>query len=300
VLPLSKTTHPELYMMKKFILCLLALGSAFTVFSQSGLHSFATYKGKDYLTFGVGPNYMFSDVGGAKFKNLWVTEWDVLYTRPSVFLGYQHDYNDYVGTRLSVMYSLYGGNDVSSRNAVREFNYNCTAWQASLQTQIYFLRLKFKRTTYDIYGYFGIAGVYYSTYWKHTDLLTGEVTPGRIYADTWPGKELYTSGVQSDMDAFNEKYYNKSKKMYEYSAPTLAFPFGIGFRFPVTYSLYLGAEFGWTYPVGKNADFFDGFNTKWSHMNDSYANLSFVLTYRFAGDDDCYAKYGKNQFKFRR
>lgn len=286
--------------MKKLILCLLlAFSSAFSAFARGGLHSFETYKGKDYLTIGIGPNYMFSDVGGAKFQNLWVTEWDVLYTRPSAFIGYQHDYNDYIGNRLSVMYSLYGGNDDGSRNN-REFTYNATALQASLQMQIYFLRLKYRRTTYDIYGYFGIAGVYYHTYWKYTPKGTDLVLPGRIYSDTWPDKDLYTSPFEEDNQEFMDKHYNESKNKYEYSAPVLAFPFGVGFRFPVTYTLYLGAEFGWTYPVGKNADYFDGFKTKWSNMNDSYANLSFVLTYRFAGDDDCYAKYGKNQFRFRR
>jgi hypothetical protein len=277
--------------MKKLVLSLLLLAFLAPTFAQKkSLHRFKHYDGKDYLIFGIGPNYMFGDAGGADFQNLWATDWDVLYTRPSLYIGYQHDWNDYIGNKVLFQYNIFAGNDDNSRNDYRAYSYEANALEVSLQTQVYVFRGRYKRKTYDVYAFAGLSGLYYTTDWTYLDntsIFNGEVLPGRIYnqhADHVP--DGYT--------------YNSNKDAFEYSAGTLAIPFGVGVRFPITDKLYLGGEFGWRYLVGSNADFLDGYYTYWSNMNDSYANLSFVLTYRFMGDDDCYATYGRGQSYFRR
>lgn len=307
--------------MKKLALYIIALAFIAPVFSQrKGLHKFKHYDGKDYIFFGVGPNFMFGDAGGATFPNMWATEWDVLYTRPSAFLGYQHDWNNFIGNKVSIMYSLFAGDDDKSRNSDhRGYGFKTTSFEASFQTQIYVFRGKFKRKTYDVYGYFGLAGIQYNVLWSYKDPLA---YPTSSNPNDWiPYHSTYAQGYKDryenpipdpgrrdralpgddpiDFHAAN-KEYNEDKQMWESTGSCLAIPFGAGVRFPVTNELYLGGEFGWRYPIGADADFFDGYYTKWSNMNDSYANLSIVLTYRFLGDDDCYAQYGRSQYKFRR
>lgn len=296
--------------MKKLVLSLLAITCILPIFAKGGLHQFKHYDGKDYLFIGVGPNFLFGDAGGANFSNLWATEWDVLYTRPSAFLGYQHDWNKYIGNRVSIMYSLFAGDDDNSRNGGhRGYSFKTNSLEASLQTQVYFLRGTFMRKTYDLYGYFGIAGVQYDVLWDYKDPLAypesgipaGHHTYAQNLTDIYgrpvpdPGRAGRTGDTHPD-----DKEYNTEKKMWEYSGACLAVPFGIGVRFPITNEMYLGAEFGWRYTFGKDADFMDGYYTKWSNMNDSYAVFGIVLSYRFYGDDDCYAKYGRSQYKFRR
>lgn len=303
--------------MKKLILGLLAAACMFSAFAQKkGLHKFKHYDGKDYIYFGIGPNYMFGDAGGANFPNMWATEWDVLYTRPSAFLGYQHDWNKYFGNKVSVMYSLFAGDDDNSRNAAhRGYSFITNSFEASLQTQIYVFRGNFRRKTYDVYTFFGIAGVQYNALWEYKDPLAYPALglPAYHYTYTNGEKDKFGNPIPDagrrdralpgddpiDFHAEN-KEYNEDKKMWESSGSCLAIPFGVGVRFPVTNELYLGGEFGWRYCFGDDADFFDGYYTKWSNMNDSYANLSFVLTYRFYGDDDCYATYGRGKYKFKR
>ncbi len=293
--------------MKKLILLLLSISLLAPSFAKKrgSLHSFKHYDGKDYLTIGIGPNYMFGDAGGANFANAWVTEWDVLYTRPSAYIGYQHDWNKTIGNKLLFMYHSFAGNDDNSRNEYRQFEFTSNAFEVSLQTQVYVFRGKFKRKTYDVFVYGGLSGVYYNTEWKYTDIthdpLNPIVYPGRGSSDYWPGKDLYMD--PGTKDQFYEEYSvdpNDPNSAFKHDAALLAIPFGAGVRFPITYELYIGAEFGYHFPLGPDADFFDGYYTKWSNLNDAYANLSFTLTYRFAGDDDCYATYGRGQFKFKK
>ncbi len=290
--------------MKKLILLLLSISLLAPSFAKGGLHSFKHYDGKDYLILGIGPNYMFGDAGGANFDNAWVTEWDVIYTRPSAFIGYQHDWNNTIGNKLMFMYHMFGGNDDNSRNENRQFEFSTNAFEASFQTQVYVFRGKYKRKTYDVYVFAGISGVYYDVTWKYTNIADGLVYPGRNSSDDWPEKSSYiTSNNGFDKASYDEDFKedpNDPNSPYNYGTALLTVPFGVGIRIPITYELYIGAEFGYHYPIGAEADFFDGYTTQWSNMNDAYANLSFTLTYRFSGDDDCYATYGRGQYKFRK
>jgi len=281
--------------MKKFVLgSLLCFSVLFLSAQQSsgGLHKFKTYDGKDYLVFGIGPNYLFGDAGGSNMNlKLMFNDWDILYTRPSIMWGYKHEYNEFIANKLVFMYSLFSGNDDDSRHN-RQFQFYANAIEASFQTEIYFYKGRYKRQDFDLYGYFGIAGLYYQTNWKFVNPVTGKLVTDAKGNPT-PGRGI---GTDSPTDFVPVGYtFNDQKQMFEYSAPTLALPFGLGARFPLNNKVYIGGEFGWRYPIGKNADFIDGFYTKWSRMNDAYCNFNFVITYKVAGGDNCYSKYGRTQ-----
>ena len=94
--------------------------------------------------------------------------------------------------------------------------------------------------------------------------------------------------------------YNPDTKYFEYSGKCIMFPFGLGARFPINSDWSFGGEFGWRYPIGADADFIDGFYTYWSRMNDVYCNFNLCVTYKVAGGDNCYSKYGRKQVGWRR
>ena len=288
--------------MKKLVLCVLLCLSVLTLFSQRsrGLRKFKTYSGKDYLIFGIGPNYMFGDAGGtASDLRLWVNDWDLKYTRPSVTWGYKHEYNDIVANKLVFMYSLFSGNDDESRNE-RRFLYYANAIEASLQFDIYFFKGRYKRQDFDLYLFFGIGGMAYNTNWKWVENSTGNLYYYDPYSPTvpLPGR-LYFS--KPDVVPENSReLWNPETEYFEYSGKSLVIPFGIGARFPINRLWSFGGEFGWRYLVGSDADFLDGFYTYWSRMNDSYFNINFNVSYKIAGGDGCYSQYSRKQINWRR
>ncbi|MDR1679589.1 MAG: hypothetical protein LBR81_07415 [Prevotellaceae bacterium] len=278
--------------MKRIILLSIFLCSVLSISARVGRSS--SNNSKDYLVFGLGANYMFGDAGGANFENLWATDWDVLYSRPSISLGYQHDWNDWIGNRIAGSYHMFAGNDDNSRNE-REFSYKASILEASLRFNFYFLKGTWRRTDYKLYAFAGISGLFYTTYWKYVDPADPNKTilPGRAYADTWIDKDMY---MRNPTRFYNE-YYDKKEDMFKYSSPSLAIPFGFGLSFPITQEIELAGELAFNYMVGGKSDFLDGYYTKWSNMNDAYVTGMVSIQYRINGSSDCYAKYGKRQLR---
>ncbi len=265
------------------------------LFAQS-LHKFKTYDGKDYLVFAIGPNYMFGDAGGSETDlRLWANDWDVLYTRPSVTWGYKHEYNEIFANKILFMYSLFSGNDDASRND-RQFQYYANGIEASLQFDIYFLKARYGRQNFDLYLYFGVGGLFYNTNMRFVNFETGELYYDS-FGDPIPGRYVGTDRADTLPE---ELEFNEKSGYFEYSGKCVMFPFGLGITFPINQDWTFGGEFGWRYPVGGDADFIDGFYTNWSKMNDAYCNLNLMVTYKVAGGDNCYSKYGRKQVGWRK
>ena len=55
-------------------------------------------------------------------------------------------------------------------------------------------------------------------------------------------------------------------------------PIGIGYQYHLTSNFLIGAELGWIYSF---SDYLDGVSTEYSKRNDTLANLSLTLTYKF-------------------
>lgn len=281
--------------MKK-ILIILSLSFLFISLSAQkgrGLRKFKTYNGKDYLFLGVGTNYLFGDIGGANFENyIGITDWDFKKTRPSFSIGYQHDYNKYFGNRITASFSLYSGSDDNSRNE-RGYEYDANALEASFQ----FIGYIYRNKIFDLYAYLGFGGMYYNTNWKYLNNETGKLVIDPSTGKPMPGRPGYF-GIGHNADSFSEDYeFNEKDGCFESNTGVLTIPVGIGIRFPIAESLLIGAEAGWSCPLGKNADYIDGISTPWSDSNDVPATIMFVLTYQINNGDDCYSKYGKGQFR---
>ena len=186
-----------------------------------------------------------------------MTEWDVAYTRPSAFIGYEHAFNNYVGARLQLMYSMFGGNDDNSRNSYRDYKYSANSLELSVQALYYFYRGSFGRTTFDLYAYLGIG---YNWYWTKWRCMVNDVPQ--------PNRNP-TMGRHPDTDIDGYVKYDEDDEMYKYNSGAFVVPFGIGITIPVTPRLNIGADFGWRYAFGKDADYMDGVQTWWSDMNDT-------------------------------
>lgn len=275
------------------LIVFMAVAASLSARSKSGLHQFRDDT-RDFLTLGLGPNYMFGDMGGAEFEDMMVTEWDILYTRPSVQLAYEHDFNRWLGASLNVTYSLFGGNDEGSRNAKRKFEYYTNSVELSLRGIFYFYQGQWGRSKFDVYGFVGIGNNWYWANW-YCEGPNGKHYKNR---DAWNGGDTDTEipGVSNEPN---------SSGYYTYQGSTFTIPFGIGVRLPITPYVNISADFGWRWAFGSDdSDFMDGMQTIWSDKNDTYAVLTFSANVNmeyfkglFNFSEDCYAKYGRAQYR---
>lgn len=282
--------------MKKFFLLTLAVLFATASFAarQSGLHKYRS-DSRDFISFGMGPNYMFGDMGGSKGKDMKVTEWDILYTRPTFQIFYEHDFNKRIGARLNFVYSLFAGNDEGSRNSKREYEYYTHSFETSLNFVFYFYQGRWGRSSFDIYAYTGVGYNMYNANWYC--VVNGQHAKNRnAIMGKHPDAEL--KGVSSTP---NKDGY------FTYDGTTMTVPIGMGVRFPVSPYVEVSADFGWRWAFGgDDADFMDGMKSYWSGSHDTYAVLTFSamvnmeLIKGWLGlGSNCYAKYGRGQYRNR-
>lgn len=168
--------------------------------------------------------------------------------------GYlRYKFNQMMGANLSVNYlKLQGADSISKITRTR--NYSFTNNVIEIAAKMEFYRPQpvslFKRpntTTFDFYGYTGLAGFYHKPEF-YTNMPEGEVS----------------STVQYDPN--------------DYSKFQFGIPFGIGFYFTFSNKIRLGGEGYW---MKTFTDYLDGYSTPAGDRNDNYLAAKISLGYIF-------------------
>jgi len=196
---------------------------------------------------GLGPAYLFGDVGGSLQEQalFGANDWDVLNTRFLFSLGTHHIFPNHLAVKFSLYYGRFAGTDANSRNAVREYAFQSNIFTGALQGEYIFWGGPYSRfkNPHCLYFFAGIGLM------SSNSISTGLVIPPN----------------------------------FRNSALAPVIPIGIGYQFQFTDKLSFGAEFGWHYI---ESDYADGVHTINSKSNDALSFLSLTLAYKIYGSVD--------------
>jgi hypothetical protein len=113
----------------KRIIALLIIFCAFCMHlnaqSRNGLYKF-TLPGKSSIVLtGIGPSYLFGDIGGNKDTRGLIAKTDfiVAQTKYMFSINYRYVFQNNIGFKTSALFGKFEGTDVDSRNDERGFNF---------------------------------------------------------------------------------------------------------------------------------------------------------------------------------
>ena len=142
----------------KLILVLLSFFICSNSYAGNGLLG-KKDRNEGVLTFGIGPAYLFGDVGGTTWQPLiGIEDLKIEYVNYLLSLEFRHYLLRNFGYRLAVQYTNLSGSDEGSRLAYRGYIFESTVIQASLQLEYVFLN----RENYWLYTFSG-GGIAHSS-----------------------------------------------------------------------------------------------------------------------------------------
>lgn len=201
---------------------------------------------------GIGSSNSFTDIGGKEWegKDLF-TDVQLRTTKLSygLFAEYR-DYNRRMGYVISFKYGKVSGSDAFSPNTSRSPRNNSftnNIFELGLNHKIYFFN------GYNNGGFFRPLIEYYVYYGVNGFL---------------------NNPVLNDFSG----YYSNQKK---FSKVQVSVPFGLGLHYTFENHLRIGYDFGWRMTF---TDYIDGFTTKFSQRNDSYAFTTLTIAYAFSNN----------------
>lgn len=196
---------------------------------------------------GVGPAYLFGDVGGKVQDQMFLgnTDWDMAKTRFLYSIGFRQLFPNNFGLKATLAYGQFAGTDEGTSNPTRGYSFTSDITELSIQSE------------YTLYG-----GPYSKVH-----------TPSLLYVFAGAGVLSYRPNLIRDGGP-------RPTDIIETDGLTPVMPFGIGYQYQVSPRFAIGAEFGWRYTF---TDFLDGVSTINSRSNDVLSNLNFTFTYKVYG-----------------
>lgn len=229
--------------------------------SRNGLYKFSLPGQSLIVLTGVGPLYLFGDVGGNKDTKglIQKTDFIVAQTKYMFSVNYRYVFQNNVGFKASALFGKFEGTDEDSRNAARGFDF-------ATNLSVFAMHLEYN-----------IIGGENADFW----------TPHKLYA-------FVGAGVMISNVDFNSKYAQRPSDSHApntvitalpsggYNAKMIsvspAFPIGGGYEYELTPSFSIGLE----YVVHSSfSDYIDGISTSYSKRKDYLMNLDLTLTYKF-------------------
>lgn len=229
--------------------------------SRNGLYKFTLPGQSSIVLTGVGPSYLFGDVGGNKDTKGLINKTDfiVAQTKYMFSINYRYVFQNNVGVKVSSLFGKFEGSDVGSRNEARGFDF-------STNLSVFATHLEYN-----------IIGGENASYW----------TPHKLYA--FVGAGVMISNV--DFNSKNPKRPTDSHAPNAVETPlplggynakmisvSPSFPIGGGYEYELTPIFSIGLE----YVIHTSfSDYIDGVSTINSKRKDYLMNLDLTLTYRF-------------------
>lgn len=195
---------------------------------------------------GVGPAYLFGDVGGKVLAVpfLGAEDWDAKNTRFFYSIGLRHLFPNNFGLKANVGYGKFSGTDEGTSNP-RGYSFTSDITEFSVQSEYTLLGGPYSRVR----------------------------TPNTLYV-------FAGAGILSYRPTLVRAGGIRSTDIQGSGGLTPVMPFGIGYQYKFNDNFAIGSEFGWRYTF---SDFLDGLITPDSKSNDVLSNLNFTFTYRIYG-----------------
>jgi len=247
---------------KILVLSVLLMASVLTIAqSRNGLYKFSLPGQSSIVLTGIGPSYLFGDVGGNKDTRglLKKTDFIAAQTKYMFSVNYRYVFQNNVGFKASALFGKFEGTDYGSRNENRGFDF-------STNLSVFAMHLEYN-----------IIGGENAEYW----------TPHKLYAFAGVGVMVGDVDFNSknpfrttDSHASNAVITNLTSGGYNAKMLTVtpAFPIGGGYEYELTPAFSIGLE----YVVHASfSDYIDGVSTSYSKQKDYLMNLDLTFTYKF-------------------
>jgi len=232
--------------------------------SRNGLYKFSLPGKSSIVLTGIGPSYLFGDVGGNKDSKglLAKTDFIVAQTKYMFSVNYRYVFQNNIGFKASALFGKFEGTDADSRNEARGFDFstNLTVLATHIEYNIIGGENSDYGSPHKLYAFVGIGALI-------SDVDFNSPNPLRNSAS------LKDSHAQNAVITPVGSGYNA--KMVSV-AP--AFPIGGGYEYNLTPSIAIGAE----YVIHASfSDYLDGVTTSDSKNKDYLMNLDLTFTYKF-------------------
>jgi hypothetical protein len=195
---------------------------------------------------GVGPAYLFGDVGGRIDEQLVAPfDWSVDHTRFMYSMGLRYLFPGNFGLKANIMFGNFTGDDANTSNSSRAYTFES------------------RITEFSVMGEFVLWGGPFSDF------------PNRNTISIFAGAGvLHANSTLSRVGGF------RPTDSFAPSITTPVIPAGISYQYALNSNLSVGAEFAWRYTF---TDYLDGLSTPDSRNNDVLVNLSFTVNYKLYG-----------------
>ncbi len=223
----------------KYILLFSLLIIPTLVFSQKWKLSRSEY------VYGIGISNYFGDIGGSSKADAFaVADFDIAYSRPVLAVGYRYKLYERIAVKANLSYANIHGSDVKSINEGRNYSFSTNMFELNGHVEYHItkemhmvsyksmsMRGKVKKfnTGINLYVFAGVGGAYFKP--KAKDGFVG------------------------------------SSRFVDNKNLTFVFPVGLGLKYPVTGTTYIGLELGRRFTT---TDFIDGFSPEASEAKDTY------------------------------
>ncbi len=233
------------------------------VFSQSrnGLYKFSMPGQSSIVLTGIGPSYLFGDVGGNKDTRGLIkrTDFIVAQTKYMFSINYRYVFQNNVGFKASALFGKFEGTDADSRNEDRKFDFSTNL------------------SVFAMHVEYNIIGGENADFW----------TPHKFYAFLGAGVLIsnvdFNSGNAlrpTDSHAPNAVFTFQPSGGYNAKMLTVSpsFPIGMGYEYELSPTFSIGVE----YVIHSSfSDYIDGISTSRSKNKDYLMNLDLTFTYKF-------------------
>ena len=264
-------------MKKVLLICLLILLSVNVMEAQIVKSSQSKVKSKEYksaqlelgddglygpkipgllsiMVTGLGPAYLFGDIGGSKQEQILngVNDWNIFNTRFLFSVGGDYLFTNNIALKASFFYGNFNGTDIGSRNDPRGYAYKSKLTEVTFQGEYVFWGGPFSKNN-NPHEWYVLAGV--GLMHNNTGL-------------TYQGVTITTNPAIRNLD------------VVKLNSTAPVFPVGLGYKYRISDKITLGAEFCWQV---LSTDYADGVNPVNSKSNDALAFLSLTASYKIYG-----------------
>lgn len=223
---------------KYILLFCLLLVSTFG-FSQNWKLSRSAY------TYGIGISNYFGDIGGAsKIDASAFSDLDLAYSRPLLAVGYHYKVEERIAVNGNLTFANMHGSDANSFNELRDYSFTTNIYELSGKVEYHIT----KETQIRSYGGKSISG-------KILRFNKGV----NLYVFAGIGGAYFKTTAKDNL--INEPRFTDEKHL------ALVFPVGIGAKYPLSSTTYIGLELGGRFTT---SDYIDGFTTESSTSKDIY------------------------------
>ncbi|OIP82297.1 MAG: hypothetical protein AUK44_07895 [Porphyromonadaceae bacterium CG2_30_38_12] len=236
--------------------------------SRNGLYSFSLPGKSSIVLTGIGPSYLFGDVGGNKdAKGLFSkTDFNVAQTQYMFSLNYRYIFQNNISIKASTLFGKFNGTDTGTRNDGRGFAFNTNLAVLALHVEYNITGGEF--ADYDTPHKFYVFGGF------------GAMISKVNFESAFPFRD---NGPYIDSHGSHAVLIPTSTGGYAVKMTTVtpAFPFGLGYEYDISSNISIGFE----YVVHASfSDYLDGISTGYSKNRDYLMNLDMILTYKFGSD----------------